>query len=121
MINFVEQEHGDVTHLALQGPLTIEVEKQMAAKNEQLVALGRTRVVLDLAGVKYIDSSGIGAIVSLFKRVRLVQGDVKLASLNGQPGRSSGCSASTRRSRSTTPRNSRSRRSSPAPDHSPRA
>ena len=85
MINFVEQEHGDVTHLALQGPLTIEVEKQMAAKNEQLVALGRTRVVLDLAGVKYIDSSGIGAIVSLFKRVRLVQGDVKLASLNGQP------------------------------------
>ena len=81
MITFVEQEHGDVTQLAIQGPLTVEVEKQMNAKSEELVALGKTRVVLDLAGIKYIDSSGIGTIISLFKRVRLVNGDVKIANL----------------------------------------
>ncbi|HMW03405.1 MAG TPA: STAS domain-containing protein, partial [Acidobacteriota bacterium] len=32
-----------------------------------------------------IDSSGVGAIVSLFKRVRTLQGDVKIARLRGQP------------------------------------
>jgi anti-anti-sigma factor len=85
MITFVEHEHGDVTQLALQGQLTVEVEKEMNAKSEELVALGKIRVVLDLAGIKYVDSSGIGTIISLFKRVRLVQGDVKLSNLNGQP------------------------------------
>jgi anti-sigma B factor antagonist len=85
MIAIVEQQHGDVTRLALQGDLVVEVEKQMAARSEELVAQGKTRVVLDLAGIKYVDSSGIGTLVSLFKKMRLLEGDVKLASLTGQP------------------------------------
>jgi anti-sigma B factor antagonist len=85
MLSFVEQEHGDITRLAVQGQLTAEVEAQMLARNEELMGRGRTRVVLDLAAVEFIDSAGIGALVSLFKRARLVQGDVKIAGLKGQP------------------------------------
>lgn len=85
MISFVEHEHGDVTQLVVEGQLTAEGEVPFLARNEQLVSRGKTRVVLDLAGIKYIDSSGIGVMVSLFKRVRLLNGDVKLANLTGQP------------------------------------
>jgi len=85
MITFVEHDHGDVTQLVIQGQLTVEVEGQMNAKSEELVARGKIRVVLDLGGIKYVDSSGIGSLVSLFKRVRLIQGDVKLSNLSGQP------------------------------------
>jgi anti-sigma B factor antagonist len=85
MLSFVEHQHGDVTELAVQGQLTIEAEGQMAAKSAELTAAGRTRVVLDLAGLRYIDSSGIGVLVSWFKRVREMQGDVKIANLGAQP------------------------------------
>jgi anti-sigma B factor antagonist len=85
MITLVEHQHGDVTQLAIQGQLTVEVEEKVKAKSEELVAHGKIRVVLDLAGIEYVDSSGIGAIVSFFKRVRLIQGDVKISNLRGQP------------------------------------
>jgi anti-sigma B factor antagonist len=85
MISFLEHEHGDVTQVVVQGQLTAEAETQFLARNEDLVSRGKIRVVLDLAGIHYIDSSGIGVIVSLFKRVRLQNGDVKLANLGGQP------------------------------------
>jgi anti-sigma B factor antagonist len=84
-IQFVEKTHGDVTELALDGQLSAGVEEQMMAKNEELLALGRIRLVIDLAALKFIDSSGIGALVSLFKRVRSQKGDVKIAALAGQP------------------------------------
>ena len=45
----------------------------------------RTKVVFDLRDLTLIDSSGVGAIVSLFKRVRMLGGDVKIACLANQP------------------------------------
>ena len=41
-------------------------------------------VVLDLSGVTFMDSSGIGAIVFLFKRLRATGRSLALAGVNGQ-------------------------------------
>ncbi|HZO17176.1 MAG TPA: STAS domain-containing protein [Polyangiaceae bacterium] len=43
------------------------------------------KVVLDLSGLRLIDSSGIGAIVSLFKRVRAYGGVFEVSGVQGQP------------------------------------
>lgn len=43
------------------------------------------RVVLDLASLRLIDSSGVGAIVSLFKRVRASGGQFEVRGVQGQP------------------------------------
>jgi len=42
-------------------------------------------VVFDLKDLTLIDSSGVGAIVSLFKRDRMLGGAVKIAALANQP------------------------------------
>jgi anti-sigma B factor antagonist len=42
---------------------------------------GRKQLVLDLAGVTYIDSSGVGMIAGKLKTVRDQGGDMKLAHL----------------------------------------
>ncbi|MCB9555604.1 MAG: STAS domain-containing protein [Deltaproteobacteria bacterium] len=42
-------------------------------------------VVVDLSSLEWIDSSGVGALVSLYKRVLTAGGKVNVACLNGQP------------------------------------
>jgi anti-sigma B factor antagonist len=41
--------------------------------------------VVDLAGLTLIDSTGVGVLISLFKRLRALEGHVYFAGLTGQP------------------------------------
>ena len=50
-----------------------------------MTASNKLHLVVDLAKLKLIDSSGVGAIVCLLKRVRVQNGDVKISNLGGQP------------------------------------
>ena len=43
---------------------------------------GAIQVVLDLEGVDFIDSTGLGAIVACLKRVGEMGGDIKVSGLN---------------------------------------
>jgi len=47
----------------------------------ELLSKGQTKILLNLADVKYIDSSGIGELVSAFTTVRKQGGDLKLLNL----------------------------------------
>ena len=60
---------------------TIRCKKEI----DGLLANRQLKVVFDLSALDLIDSSGVGAIVSLFKRVRTLAGDVKIARMRGQP------------------------------------
>ena len=53
---------------------------------EQLATEASDReVVIDLEGVSFLDSSGVGAIVFLYKRLRAGGGNLKVANVLGQP------------------------------------
>ena len=45
---------------------------------------GRQRFVIDLAGVPFMDSSGLATLVQTFKRVRIGEGDVRIAALQDE-------------------------------------
>lgn len=85
MLDYEKQERGDVTIFSLKGNLDALTAPSLKKEIEALLAARRVNVVFDLNGLELIDSSGVGAIVSLFKRVRTLQGDVKIARLTGQP------------------------------------
>lgn len=42
----------------------------------------RTRVVLDLAGVKFVDSSGLGALISCLRQLNSRKGDFRLCEMS---------------------------------------
>jgi anti-anti-sigma factor len=52
---------------------------------EELVTDGGTDVVVDMSGVRFMDSSGIGALVYLYKRLVAAGRGLELVGLDGQP------------------------------------
>ena len=52
-----------------------------ATPSSQLLAKGQKKILLNLGEVNYIDSSGIGELVSAFTTVRKQGGDLKLLNL----------------------------------------
>ncbi|MDQ1301040.1 MAG: anti-sigma factor antagonist [Chloroflexota bacterium] len=51
---------------------------ELRGRLEQLLAEGITRFVLDLSDVPFLDSAGMAVLVSLLKRARGAEGDVRL-------------------------------------------
>lgn len=85
MLTFTKEVRGNVLVLSLKGNLDAITVPELKPEIDNIVSERKTAVVVDLSGLTLIDSSGVGAIVSLFKRVRTLQGDVKIARLRGQP------------------------------------
>lgn len=81
-INISERQAGDVTILDLEGKVTIG-EGSVALRNaiRRLLGEGKTKILLNLANVGYIDSSGIGELVSSFTAVNKEGGTLKLLNL----------------------------------------
>jgi anti-sigma B factor antagonist len=69
----------DVTVVAVVGNLEAHSAPELSSRLDGLLAGGDQRFVIDLAGVRFMDSSGIAVLIRLFKRVRIGHGDVRLA------------------------------------------
>ena len=73
------RKSGDVTILDLRGRLTVDGESQLLEEHlESVVAVGAQKVLLNLAELKRIDSSGISVIVARCTWLRRKDGDLKL-------------------------------------------
>jgi len=61
--------------LDLEGPLVMgDPEKAFLDRTREAIDSGSRRIAVNLAGVKYMDSSGVGALVRIFKWMREVDG-----------------------------------------------
>lgn len=87
MFEYRREQRGNVTILSLRGNLDALTAPDMRREIDALVTERRSPVVLDLSGLELVDSSGVGSIVSLLKRMRMLTpaGEVKIAELRGQP------------------------------------
>lgn len=73
---------GDVTIVDLSGRITLgEGSVVLRDTIQDLVSKGNTKILLNLENVTYIDSSGIGELVSAFTTVRNKGGELKLLKL----------------------------------------
>ena len=85
MLTANRQDRQNVAVLVLSGNLDALTASTLKSEVELLVGGGSKACVLDMTGVVLVDSSGIGAIIALFKRLRAVGGDLKVAGVAGQP------------------------------------
>jgi anti-sigma B factor antagonist len=82
-LNINERQAGDVTVLDLSGKITIgEGSVALRAGIRRLLEEGKKRILLNLAGVSYVDSSGIGELVSSYTAIGKEEGgQLKLLNL----------------------------------------
>jgi len=71
--------------LQITGALDVHSAPEIRAVFDAVVAAKRPLVVLELDGLIMLDSSGVGAIVSLFKRVKASGGHVVVKGVQAQP------------------------------------
>ncbi len=81
-LDLKERQAGDVTILDLSGEVRIG-DSSIALRESvrHLADQGKKKLLLNLAGVKYIDSSGIGELIANYTTVSRQGGQLKLLNL----------------------------------------
>jgi len=87
-LNIAERQAGEVTVLTLVGQMLLDDgDLAFGRYVRDLVSRGRVRIVVDLGGVTYIDSSGVGMMAAKLKTVRESGGDMRLLHLTSRSQR----------------------------------
>ena len=76
------REEGSVTVIEPKGKITIgEGDVILREEISKLLGDNKKQLVLDLSGVSYMDSAGVGELVSVYTSVKNRGGELKLACL----------------------------------------
>ncbi|HRP09064.1 MAG TPA: STAS domain-containing protein, partial [Gemmatimonadales bacterium] len=73
---------GNVTVVVVEGQLIVANRQELKQTIQDALDGGARRFVVDFGPTAYIDSSGLGALVSINKKVRELGGELRLAGLN---------------------------------------
>lgn len=84
-MNFLRTDSNDETVLKIDGVLDAVTTPEIRPTIETIVADKRRSITVDVSSLRLIDSSGVGVIVSLFKRCRAFGGTVRISGLKDQP------------------------------------
>jgi anti-sigma B factor antagonist len=84
-LSFEAKKVGSVNVLAPSGKIVIGDEvTSLREKVKELLQAGEKNILLNMANVHYIDSTGIGALVGSFTTIRGQGGQMKLCNLTGK-------------------------------------
>jgi anti-sigma B factor antagonist len=84
-MTFERTDSGDETTLRIEGSLDAMSTPELRPVIDALVSEKRRVVTVNLSALRLIDSSGVGAIVSLYKRMRAQGCGVVVKGLRDQP------------------------------------
>jgi anti-sigma B factor antagonist len=76
------REAGDVTVVTVEGQLIVANRQELKQVIQDALDGGARKFVVDFGPTAYIDSSGLGALVSINRKVREQGGELRLAGLN---------------------------------------
>jgi anti-sigma B factor antagonist len=73
---------GGVTVVEVDGQLIVGNRHELKDMIQAALDRGERKLLVDFSRTGYIDSSGLGALVSISKRIREANGELRLAGLN---------------------------------------
>jgi anti-sigma B factor antagonist len=79
---FTVKQEGNATVVEVEGQLIVGNRQELKQRVLDELDGGARNFAIDFAKTGYIDSSGLGVLVSLSKKIREQGGELRLASLN---------------------------------------
>lgn len=79
------QRNNNATTLTVRGSLDINTAPQLAEEIDKIVGSRPGSVFVDLSGLDLIDSSGVAALVKLYKGIRSTGGAITISGARDQP------------------------------------
>jgi anti-sigma B factor antagonist len=84
-MNYSRVDQGEATGLRVSGELDALSAPDLRPLFDELVEGARRDITVDLSDLRLVDSSGVGALVSLYKRIRARGGEVRFVGVTAQP------------------------------------
>ena len=81
-MSFGVNKENDITVIDVEGQLIVGNRQELKQKVLDELESGERKFLIDFSQTGYIDSSGLGVLVSLSKKIREQGGELRLASLN---------------------------------------
>ncbi len=81
-MSFQVSKVNDDTVIEVDGQLIVGNRNELKKEVLEKIELGEQTFVIDFANTAYIDSSGLGVLVSLSKKIREHGGELRLSSLS---------------------------------------
>lgn len=76
------EEKNGVSVFRLTGDVDINTAPDVKATLDRDIKSGMKKIVINLEGVGYIDSSGLATLVEVLKNIRVIEGKLKLTNLS---------------------------------------
>ena len=81
-MSFSIKKQDDVTVVDVEGQLIVGNRQELKQKVLDELESGERKFLIDFTNTGYIDSSGLGALVTLSRKVREQGGELRIAGLN---------------------------------------
>jgi anti-sigma B factor antagonist len=81
-MGFTKTTSGGVSVVVIDGQLIVGNRQELKTLIQEGLDRGERKFLVDCSRTGYIDSSGLGALVSLSKKVRELGGELRIAGLN---------------------------------------
>ena len=81
-MSFAIHKGGDVCVVSVEGQLIVGNRQELKQKVLDEIERGERKFLVDFSQTGYIDSSGLGVLVSLSKKIREHGGELRLTNLN---------------------------------------
>jgi len=81
-LSFDVKKQDDVTIIDVEGQLIVGNRQELKQRVLEELDGGARKFLIDFSNTGYIDSSGLGVLVSLSKKIREQGGELRLANLN---------------------------------------
>ena len=78
----VQGRTGDAEVLSLIGQLDLSTVGRLVSEAADAIRHGRARIVLDLAGVEFVDSAGLAGLLNVLRRADRAGGGVVLVNVD---------------------------------------
>ena len=83
-MNIIQRTLNDITVLDLDGRLVLDGNAQFRKQVNAVIDAGARKLIINMARVPYMDSSGLGELVSCYTSLQGMNGRLKLLHLNSR-------------------------------------